>query len=276
MLSDLIKAAVLGVIEGVTEFLPISSTGHLIVAQRLMGFSDPGEVFTVVIQLGAILAVCAYYHARLWRLARGTLAGDPAALRFIRNLLLATLPAAVVGLLVNRWLEENVFVASAVLAVVAVTMVLGGIAILLIERRSPAAIRYHEPADLPWRTAIGVGCCQLLALIPGVSRSGASILGGMLLGIDRRAATEFSFFLAIPIMVGASGLKLVKHYDEIDGDRLGLIAVGFVVSFVVALAVVHWLIRYVSRRDFVPFAWYRIVAGLALAALILSGLLGAS
>jgi undecaprenyl-diphosphatase len=272
MASDLVSAVVLGVIEGLTEFLPISSTGHLLVAGQALGFADPGEVFTVVIQLGAILAVCAYYHAKLWRLTRGVLRADRPALLFVRNLLLAALPAAVVGLLLNSWLEAHVFRPAVVLQVVAATMALGGVAIIAIERRSRSA-RFADPADLPWTTALGVGCCQLLAIIPGVSRSGASILGGMLLGIDRRAATEFSFFLAIPIMLGASGLKLVKHRHELGGERMTIIAVGFVVSFVVALAVVHWLIRYVSRRDFVPFAWYRLAAGLALAALLVTGLL---
>jgi undecaprenyl-diphosphatase len=268
MASDLISAVVLGIIEGLTEFLPISSTGHLVVAARLLGFEDKGEVFTVVIQLGAILAVCAYFHAKLWSLTRGVLTGEAASLRFLRNIVLAALPAAVVGLLLNDWMEEHLFS----VAVVAATMVLGGLAIIAIERRRSQP-RHHDPAELPWTTALAVGCCQLLALVPGVSRSGSSILGGMLLGIDRRAATEFSFFLAIPIMLGASALKLVKHRDELTSDRMGTIGVGFVVAFVVALAVVHWLIRYVSKRDFVPFAWYRIAAGLLLAILLVTGVL---
>lgn len=268
MASDLISAVVLGVIEGLTEFLPISSTGHIVVAGRLLGFADEGEVFTVVIQLGAILAVCVYFNARLWALARGVLVGEAGALRFLRNIVLAVLPAAVAGLVLNDWMEAYLFNVP----VVATTMVLGGLAIIGIERRT-AAPRHHDPATLPWTTALAVGCCQLLALVPGVSRSGSSILGGMLLGIDRRAATEFSFFLAIPIMLGASALKLVKHRDALTGDRLGTIAVGFVVSFVVALAVVHWLIRYVSRRDFMPFAWYRIAAGLLLAVLLVTGVM---
>jgi len=266
MASDLISAVVLGIIEGLTEFLPISSTGHLVVAGRLLGFSDPGEVFAVVIQLGAILAVCVYFHAKLWRLTCGVLTLDPSALRFLRNIVLAVLPAAVVGLSLNSWMEAHLFNVP----VVAATMVLGGLAIIAIERRTQTPV-HHDPALLPWTTALGVGCCQLLALVPGVSRSGSSILGGMLLGIDRRAATEFSFFLAIPIMLGASALKLIKHRDALTSDRVGTIAVGFVVAFVVALAVVHWLIRYVSKRDFIPFAWYRIVAGLLLAVLLLTG-----
>ena len=266
MASDLISAVVLGIIEGLTEFLPISSTGHLVVAERLLGFSDPGEVFAVVIQLGAILAVCVYFHAKMWRLTCGVVARDPAALRFLGNLVIAALPAAVVGLVLNQWMEAHLFTVE----VVATTMVLGGLAIIAIERRSRAPV-HLDAATLPWTIALGVGCCQLLALVPGVSRSGSSILGGMLLGIDRRAATEFSFFLAIPIMLGASTLKLVKHRHDLTSDRLAIIAVGFVVAFVVALAVVHWLIRYVSHRDFMPFAWYRIAAGLLLAVLLLTG-----
>ncbi len=258
------KAVVLGIVEGLTEFLPVSSTGHLVVGADLLGFADPGEVFTVVIQLGAILAVCVYYHRRLWQLTRGLVTGDGAAWRFALNVVIACLPAAVLGLLFDDWIDQHLFNP----AVVAATMILGGIGIMIIERtkREP---HWHDAATLKPTTAFGIGCCQLLALVPGVSRSGASILGAMCLGVDRRAATEFSFFLAIPIMIGASVLKLSKHQHL--GDRVPVIAIGFAVSFVVALAVVHWLLKYVARHDFVPFAWYRIVAGAALAAVIAFG-----
>ncbi|MBA3686404.1 MAG: undecaprenyl-diphosphate phosphatase [Planctomycetes bacterium] len=260
------KAVVLGIIEGVTEFLPISSTGHLVIAADLLDFADPGEVFTVVIQLGAILAVCFYYHRRLWQLVRGMCTGDGASWRFVANVLIAFIPAAIAGVLLDDWLDAHLFNPPTVAA----TMLLGGIAIIGIERTRHEP-RWTDAAALPPRTALAIGLCQLLALVPGVSRSGASILGAMCLGVDRRAATEFSFFLAIPIMIGASGLKLFKHGDRLGEHGLSAIAIGFVVSFLVALAVVHWLLKFVARHDFVPFAWYRIVAGIALVVAIALG-----
>jgi undecaprenyl-diphosphatase len=266
------QAAIIGLVEGLTEFLPISSTGHIIVAERALRFADRGEVFAVVIQLGAILAVCWYYRTRLWKVLRD-LPSDAATRRFAASVFVAFLPAAVVGLLVNKWLEEHVFAGNAT-AVIAATTAVGGFIILLIEsrKREPA---WRDAAALPWRTALGIGLCQLLALIPGTSRSGATIMGALLLGVERRAATEFSFFLAIPVMFGASALKLVKHRHEIDDAGFGLIAIGFLVSFAVGLAVVHWLLRFVSQHSFAAFGWYRIAAGILLAAAILAGLMPA-
>ncbi|MBA2479638.1 MAG: undecaprenyl-diphosphate phosphatase [Planctomycetes bacterium] len=262
------KAAVIGIVEGLTEFLPISSTGHIIITERLLRFQDPNDVFAVVIQLGAILAVCWYYRARLWSVVAG-LRGDPASRRFAWSVTLAFLPAAVFGALLNDWLEVHVFDERA-LAVISATMIIGGILILLIERRT-AKPAYVDSASLPWKTALGIGLFQVLAMIPGVSRSGASILGGMLIGVERKAATEFSFFLAIPIMMGASTLKLAKHLPDLTAARMEGIAVGFAVSFIVALAVVHWLLRFVAGHSFAGFGWYRIVAGLALAAALWLG-----
>jgi undecaprenyl-diphosphatase len=263
------QAVVLGIVEGITEFLPISSTGHLIITERLLGFEDPGEVFTVVIQLGAILAVCWYYRERLWTALRGFPA-DPLSRRFAVSIVLAALPAVVLGYLYHDWMEDNLFTP----AVVAVTTCGGGLAILFIESR-----RRHEffalPTALPGRTSLGIGLCQLLALVPGVSRSGATIMGAMCLGVERRAATEFSFFLAIPMMIGASGLKLVKHRHDLTLDRSGVIAIGFVVSFFVALLVVHWLLKFVSGHDFKLFGWYRLVTGLLLAAALAAGMITA-
>jgi undecaprenyl-diphosphatase len=261
------QAAVLGVVEGLTEFLPISSTGHLVAAEPLIGAKDSHDVFTVVIQLGAILAVCIYFHRRLWQLLRGALARDPAALRFIGLVGLATLPA-VIGLPLNKWIEEHLFSVP----MVACSFVWGGLAILLIERRRAAPV-HTEAAALPWRVALGIGLCQLVAFIPGVSRSGATILGAVCLGVARPAATEFSFFMAMPVLAGASLLKLRKYHQEIGRDDAVAIAVGFVVAFAVALAVVHWLLRYVAGHDFRPFAWYRIAAGAALAGLLAAGVL---
>ncbi len=259
------KAVVLGIIEGLTEFVPVSSTGHLVVGADLLGFRDPDHVFTVVIQFGAILAVCAYYHRRLWQLTRGMATGDGAAWRFALNVVIACVPAGVLGVLFGDWIDAHLFNP----ATVAATMILGGFAIIAIERNQGEP-RWHDAAAFKPVTAFGIGCCQLLALVPGVSRSGASILGAMCLGVDRRAATEFSFFLAIPVMIGASALKLRAHHDQL-GEQAAVIAIGFAVSFVVALAVVHWLLRFVARHDFVPFAWYRIGAGAVLVLAIALG-----
>jgi undecaprenyl-diphosphatase len=271
--ANLLKAAVIGIVEGLTEFIPVSSTGHIEVAKHLLHFDDPGEVFTFVIQLGAILAVLVACRERLGRLVRGVIARDPAETRFALIIAGASVPAAIAGLTLNKWLESHIFVESVVLHIIAASLVLGGLAILWIERH-PVADRHRDAATMPWATAVAIGCWQLLAMLPGVSRSGATIMSALCLGVSRRAATEFSFFLAIPVMVGASGLKLVKHRDEIGADRLGEIAVGFVVSFVVAWAVVAWLLRYVATRDFTPFAWYRIAAGVILGVLLWTGAIG--
>jgi len=268
--ASLLSAVLIGVIEGLTEFLPISSTAHIRLAEFATGFRDQGETFAVVIQLGAILAVCAYFWRRLWTLTT-TLGSDPASRRFVLGLAVAALPAGVLGLTLNAWLEKHVFGAWE-LGIIAATAAVGGLLILAIERWRPAP-RHADAATLPLATCLGIGCLQILAMVPGVSRSGASILGAMCLGVERKAATEFSFFLAIPIMLGASGLKLVRHHEAVHGEFAGLIAVGFAVSFLVALGVVHWLLRYVATHDFRLFAWYRLVLGLVLAGLLAAGLI---
>lgn len=265
-----LSVILIGMVEGLTEFLPISSTAHIRLAQFATGFTDQGETFAVVIQLGAILAVCAYFWRRIWTLAT-TLHSDPASRRYVFGLAVAALPAGVLGLTLNTWLETHVFGAWE-LGIIAATAALGGLAILAIERWRP--VTHHADAQaLPVATCLGIGCLQVLAMIPGVSRSGASILGAMCLGVGRQAATEFSFFLAIPIMLGASGLKLVKHHEAIHGSFALEIAVGFAVSFVVALGVVHWLLKYVATHDFRLFAWYRLILGLVLAGLLAAGLI---
>lgn len=262
------KAVILGVIEGVTEFLPVSSTGHLIAAQELLRFRDPNSVFTVVIQLGAILAVLVYFSRRFAHLAGGLVRREPTSWRFLGTVAAATLPAAIVGLLLEDLIDAHLMHTG----VVAVMLAVGGLAILVIERRQAAGL--HDDAwRLPLRIAVAIGCCQLLALVPGVSRSGATILGGVLLGCSRRAATEFSFFLAIPVMFGASLLKLVKHHAHL-AEQMTAIVIGFVVSFAVALLAIHWLLRYVAQHDFRAFGWYRLAAGLVLAALLAAGLIG--
>jgi undecaprenyl-diphosphatase len=257
-------ALLLGVVEGLTEFLPVSSTGHLILVVDLIGFrAPPGHVFEVVIQLGAIGAVCWEYFGRFARAATGFL-HDPDQFRFVRNLLFAFVPTVVFGALAYGFIKAYLFNPW----VVVTTLVLGGIAILAIERNLPVP-RHHMVEKLPARTAFAVGLCQVVSMIPGVSRAGATIMGGLMLGLDRRTATEFSFFLAVPTMLAASALDLYKNWARIDADNLLVIAIGFAAAFVSALIVVRWLIGFVSRHGFGPFAWYRIAVGLVMAAFLL-------
>jgi undecaprenyl-diphosphatase len=268
MNHDTISALVLGAIEGFTEFLPISSTGHLILAGELLGFQNGAEngfakVFDVVIQLGAILAVVVFSFGRLWQVLVG-LPTDPAARRFALAVILAFLPAAVLGAILHDFIKSVLFSPW----VVCVSLVLGGIAILAIERMSPRP-RYRSIDSIPMKTALGIGFCQAVAMIPGVSRAGATILGGELLGVDRRVATEFSFYLAIPTMLGATVLDLYKARGELTTNGMGLIALGFITAFVVAIPVVKGLIGFVGRYGLTPFAWYRIIFGLAFAAWLL-------
>jgi len=259
----LLIALILGIVEGVTEFIPVSSTGHLILATELLGFdADKWSAFNVIIQLGAILAIVVLYWRTFWAVLEGLLRRQAMSWRFVRNILIAFLPSAILGfLLINRIeaLLGNAFV-------VAIALIVGGIAILIVERMAkPGEI--VGVAEMPVRTVVGVGLIQCLSMIPGVSRSGATILGGLSLGVERRTAAEFSFFLAIPTMLGATTLELVKHRDTLmagaSGIGFGTVAVGFVVSFVVAIVVVKAFVHYISRHGFAPFAWYRIVVGLA-------------
>ncbi|HET9813516.1 MAG TPA: undecaprenyl-diphosphate phosphatase [Sphingomicrobium sp.] len=259
----LLIALILGIVEGVTEFIPVSSTGHLILATELLGFdAEKWAAFNVIIQLGAILAIVVLYWRTFWAVLAGMLKGEAVSWRFVRNILIGFLPSAILGFL----LINNIEALLGNAAVVAVALILGGIAILLIEK-------LHKPGDvvgvaeMPLKTVIGVGIIQCLSMIPGVSRSGATILGGLSLGVERRTAAEFSFFLAIPTMLGATTLELVKHHDTLmagaSGVGFGTVAVGFIVSFVVAIVVVKAFVAYISRHGFAPFAWYRIIAGAA-------------
>lgn len=261
-MTDLITIILLGIVEGITEFLPVSSTGHLILAGALLGYDDQRwQLFNIVIQLGAILAVVVLYWRTFWAVMLGLVKLNPVSIRFVRNLLIAFIPAVVIGLLFLKQIEALLLQPI----VVAVALILGGVAILVIERVVKAGA-VTGIADLPIRTSIGVGLVQCLAMIPGVSRSGATILGALSLGVDRRTAAEFSFFLAVPTMLGASTLELIRHHEELSaGNNVGLggIAIGFVVSFVVALLVVRWFVGIVSKHGFAPFAWYRIAAGAA-------------
>ena len=263
-LEVLAGALLLGVIEGLTEFLPVSSTGHLILAVDLIGFrGPPGQVFEVVIQLGAIGAVCWEYFGRFARALAG-FRHDPEQFRFLRNILVAFLPTVVIGAFAYGFIKAYLFDPWVVVA----ALVLGGVAILIIERNLPQA-RHDSVEQMPARTALGIGLCQVVSMIPGVSRAGATIMGGLMLGMDRRTATEFSFFLAVPTMLAASALDLYKHWTELNADNLLVIVIGFVTAFISALIVVRWLIGLVSRHGFGPFAWYRIALGIVMGTFLL-------
>lgn len=256
---SLLDIIIMGVVEGLTEFLPVSSTGHLILAGELIGFkSDTGATFEIAIQSGAILAVVVAYFRRFTDVLVGLFSRDAGAIAFVRNILLAFLPAAVIGFVLIDAFER--MLSSPI--TVAIALIVGGFVILAIERsvRTP---RYTSVEAMPWRASLGVGFVQCVAMIPGVSRSGATIMGGLLLGLDRKTAAEFSFFLAVPTIAGATVLLLWKHRDSLDTSDLGAIGIGFLVSFVVALAVIKGFVALVSRYGFAPFAWYRIIAGSA-------------
>jgi undecaprenyl-diphosphatase len=258
-LSDILVAILLGIVEGITEFLPVSSTGHLILATELLGYDAARwAVFNIAIQPGAILAIVVLYRRTFWAVAQGLTRWEPGAVAFVRNLLLAFFPAVILGLLFDDQIEallENA-------AVVAWALIAGGIAILVVERLARTD-NVLGVAGVSVAQSVKIGLVQCLAMVPGVSRSGATIMGAMAFGIDRRTAADFSFFLALPTLSGATALQLFKHRDEIGTDDLQLIAVGFVVSFVVALAVVKAFMAVVTKHGFAPFAWYRIVAGAA-------------
>ncbi len=260
----LLKAAILGVVEGLTEFLPISSTGHLILASNLLSFpADKSAVFDIVIQPGAILAVCWEYRARFTATFAG-IASSPVAQRFTLNLIIATVPAVVLGLAFKKVIELYLFKPIPV----ALAFVVGGFIILLAERwyrqrvQSQPARLIESVDDLSWVHALKVGLAQCAALIPGTSRSGATIIGGMFFGLSRKCATEFSFYLAVPILFGATIYSLWKAREALSVADVPVFGVGFVTAFISAFVVVRWLIRYVSTHDFTVFAWYRIVFGL--------------
>ena len=257
----LITVILLGIVEGLTEFLPVSSTGHLILASELLGYdSAQWAMFNVVIQLGAIMAVVVLYWRTFWAVAMGLLRMEPVSWRFLRNLLVAFIPAVVIGLALHNYIEALLGAPK----VVAVALVVGGVAILVIERLVKNTY-FHGIADIPLLRVIGIGFIQCLAMVPGVSRSGATIMGALALGVERRTAAEFSFFLAIPTMLGATTLELVKYHDQLTSDAVGWgdIGIGLVVSFIVAILVIKWFVGIVSRHGFGPFAWYRIIAGTA-------------
>lgn len=256
----LAQALLLGIVEGLTEFLPVSSTGHLIVVGDLIGFHNDGKVFEIAIQLGAILAVVLAYRERFVWVVQG-LVRDAGAQRFAGQLLLAFLPAAVVGFFAIKTIKAYLFNPISV----ACALVLGGLIILWVER-TPREARVHAVDDMSWGDAFKVGCAQVLAMIPGTSRSGATIIGGMLFGLDRKVAAEFSFFLAVPTMVAATAYDLFKHRDLLSWDALPTFAVGFVAAFVSALLAVRALVRFIGNHTYEVFAWYRIAFGLVILA----------
>jgi undecaprenyl-diphosphatase len=256
--------ALLGILQGLTEFLPVSSTAHLLVGGALIGYDD--AVFTVMIQLGSILAVMWLYRAKILAVTAG-LASDPDARRFTVMLIVACIPAFVAGAFLAEFVQTVLFER---LGVIAWALVIGGVVMLLVEWRAPA-VRVRDAERTPIARAFGIGLCQMLALVPGVSRSGATIVGGRLLGLDRAAAAEFSFFLAMPTMVGAFVYELVGVRASLSQERGVEIAVGFVMAFVAALLVVKPFLRFVARSGFAPFGWYRIALGLVMLAALGAG-----
>ncbi|ETR77703.1 UDP pyrophosphate phosphatase [Afipia sp. P52-10] len=257
MTFDLIKAFVLGVVEGLTEFIPVSSTGHLLLIERFFGFDDDafGKTFVVLIQLGAILAILSVYFLRLWRIAVGMFS-DPAARRFVIGVLIAFLPAAVIGAAAGSFIKGTLFNPW----VVCFTLIVGG-AILLWVDQLELKPRFHDATAFPLSMYLGIGIAQCLAMIPGVSRSGATIVASMLFGSDKRSAAEFSFFLAMPTMAGAFAYDLYKNYALMTSDNLIVVTVGFVTAFLAALIVVRSLLDYVSSKGFTLFAWWRVIVG---------------
>ena len=267
------KAIILGVVEGLTEFLPISSTGHLILAGSLLDFNDDkGKVFEIVIQFGAILAVCWEFREKIAQVVAG-LGSDARARRFTVNVIVACLPAIVLGLLFGKYIKAALF--SPV--VVATAFIVGGVIILLVERHNRRNAeagklpRVSAIDDLSLTDALKVGVAQCFALVPGTSRSGATIIGGMMFGLERKVATEFSFFLAIPILFGATVYELYKARSTLSVDDFSLFGIGFIAAFISAFICVRWLLRYIASHDFTAFAWYRIVFGLVVLITAYSG-----
>jgi len=263
----LLKAAILGIVEGLTEFLPISSTGHLILTGALLDFNDErGKVFEIVIQFGAILAVCWEYRTKIISVFCGLVQKQAGAQRFMLNLLIAFMPAAVLGLLFAKAIKAHLFSPVPV----AIALIIGGLFILWAEKRNHK-ITVKSVDEMNWKDALKVGCAQAFALIPGTSRSGATIIGGLLFGLSRKAATEFSFFLAIPTLSAATVYEVVKHRDLFHAEDIGMFAVGTITSFISAFLCVRWLLRFISNHDFTIFAWYRIAFGLIVLGTAYSG-----
>lgn len=264
--QSLLSAAVLGVLEGLTEFIPVSSTGHILLAGHFLGFESAGKTFEVVIQLGAVLAVLSVYAARLWTLF-STAHRDPKALRFIVAVALAFVPAVVIGVLAHDFIKTVLFETPKLIAVM---LILGGIVLLFVDRLKIEP-RYEDATDVPLGVALKIGFIQCLAMIPGVSRSGSTIVGAVLLGVGKRGAAEFSFFLSMPTMAGAFAYDLWKNRDVLDAGAFTEIGIGFALAFVSAVLVVKGLLGYVSRHGYAVFGWWRIIVGTVAFALLSLG-----
>jgi undecaprenyl-diphosphatase len=262
----LFKALILGIVEGLTEFLPISSTGHLILVGDLLGFNDErGKIFEIVIQTGAMLAIVWEYRARFWHVI-ARIGTDAVAQRFVANIAIAFVPAAVLGLLFGGYIKAALFKPVPV----AIAFIVGAFVILWAERREHR-ITVESVDDMRWSDALKIGFAQAFALIPGTSRSGATIIGGLLFGLSRRAATEFSFFLAVPTLIAAGGYELLRNRALFQIQDLGMFGVGMIAAFVSAFLCVRWLLRYIASHDFSVFAWYRIVFGVIVLVTAYSG-----
>ena len=265
-MDNTLTAALLGLLEGLTEFVPVSSTGHLLLAGHFLGFQSEGKTFEVVIQLGAILALTSVYATMLGRLflrARH----DPAARKSIVSVLLAFLPAVVIGLLAHDFIKNVLFETP---MLVAIMLILGGFVLLVIDRIAPAP-QHFDALDLPFGKSLAIGACQCLAMVPGVSRSGATIVGALMLGVEKRAAAEFSFLLSLPTMGAAVAYDLLKNRDVLDFAAIWDIAIGFAVAFLTAVFVVRWVLGYVGRNGYALFGWWRIIVGTVALAALLAG-----
>jgi len=255
--STTLVALFLGALEGLTEFLPVSSTGHLLLAGHFLGFESAGKTFEVVIQLGSVLAILTIYSGKLWSVF-STLY-DPRSRRFVYSILIAFMPAVVIGVLAHDFIKEVLFESPMLISVMLIS---GGIVLLWVDRL-PLIPRYHNAMEFPFKMSLTIGFIQCLAMIPGVSRSGSTIVASLMLGADKRAAAEFSFFLSMPTMAGAFAYDLYKNRDVLDAGALNEIAIGFVAAFVVAVLVVKWLLGYVSKNGYALFGWWRIIVGSA-------------
>ena len=264
-MGDLLTAALLGLIEGLTEFLPVSSTGHLLLSSHFLGFESAGKTFEVVIQLGAVLALLTVYFGKLWQVF-STVHRDPASTRFVASVTLAFVPAVVVGVLAHDFIKTVLFETPRLIALM---LILGGVMLLFVDRLAPPPQEF-DATKLPFRKALVIGVCQCLAMVPGVSRSGATIVGALFLGVEKRAAAEFSFFLSMPTMAAAVGYDLLKNRDVLDFSAISQIGIGFGLAFVTGVIVVKWLLGYIGRHGYALFGWWRIIlGGLALVALSL-------
>jgi len=266
MSETTLVAAALGLIEGLTEFIPVSSTGHLLLTGHFIGFHSPGRSFEVVIQLGAVLALLFFYFTRLVQVFLDA-PHSPGARRFLATVIVAFLPALVVGVLAHDFIKQVLFETP---ILVAVMLILGGIILVFVDRFAPTP-RYTDASNLPMWVTLRIGLFQVLAMIPGTSRSGATIVGALLMGVDKRAAAEFSFFLSMPTMAGAVVYDLYKNRDVLDLSAMGDIAVGFAMAFVSGLFVVRWLLGFVSRNGYALFGWWRIIIGTAALTALLAG-----